>query len=76
MFYECKSLKILDLISFNTKDIIKMDYMFYNCSSLIIINLSSFNDVKAGIRDIFNGCKNLSYYCSSDKDIVDAFNNK
>ena len=34
MFYECSSLKSIDLSSFNTTNVTNMNSMFYNCSSL------------------------------------------
>ena len=43
MFYECKSLKELNLSNFNTNNIINMEYMFCGCSSLQELNLSNFN---------------------------------
>ena len=43
MFYDCSSLKELNLSNFITDNVIDMSYMFYECSSLIEINLSNFN---------------------------------
>ena len=43
MFYECKSLKELNLSNFNTNNVINMEYMFCGCSSLQELNLSNFN---------------------------------
>ena len=59
MFYNCSSLKELNLLSFNTNQVTNMSYMFYNCSSLKELNLSSFNT---------NQVTNMSfmfYNCSS-----------
>ena len=42
MFYNCSSLKSIDLSLFNTINVINMSNMFENCSSLESINLSSF----------------------------------
>ena len=39
MFYKCSSLIILDLSSFDTKNVTNMSYMFCDCTSLN--NLSS-----------------------------------
>ena len=35
MFYECSSLKELDLSKFDTKKVTKMSFMFFECSSLM-----------------------------------------
>ena len=34
MFYDCSSLKSIDLSSFNTNNVTNMSYMFFGCSSL------------------------------------------
>ena len=59
MFFECSSLTILDLSSFNTNKVTNMGYMFAYCSSLTELNLSNFNT--SNVTD-------MSYmfsYCSS-----------
>ncbi len=38
MFYECSSLKELNLSKFNTKKVDDMQYMFYGCKLLVEIN--------------------------------------
>ena len=43
MFYECSSLKNIDLSNFNTQNITNMSYMFGECNSLKNIDLSNFN---------------------------------
>ena len=43
MFYECKSLKELNLSNFNTNNVRNMEYIFCGCSSLQELNLSNFN---------------------------------
>ena len=43
MFYNCSSLKSLNLSNFNTDNITDMNNMFCACSSLIELNLSNFN---------------------------------
>ena len=63
MFYNCSSLKSIDLSSFNTNNVTNMSYMFYNCFSLKSIDLSLFNT---------NNVINMSYMfynCSSLKSI-------
>jgi surface protein len=61
MFYYCKSLKSIDLSSFNTNNVTNMRYMFHNCSSLKSIDLSSFNTNNATDMSF------MFYYCSSLK---------
>ena len=43
MFFQCKSLKQLNLSNFNTYNVTNMHCMPYECSSLNEINLSNFN---------------------------------
>ena len=43
MFYECTSLKSIDLSSFNATNVNNMSYMFCYSSSLKFIDLSAFN---------------------------------
>ena len=43
MFDKCSSLTNLNLSSFNTQKVTKMNFMFCNCSSLINLDLSNFN---------------------------------
>lgn len=42
MFFQCSSLRSLDLSSFNTSKVIGMNLMFFNCTNLESIDLSSF----------------------------------
>ena len=43
MFYDCKSLKSLDISNFNTQNVNNMSGMFYNCKSLTSLDVSNFN---------------------------------
>ena len=43
MFYECSSLKELNLNNFNTNNVTNMSWMFCRCSSLNELNLINFN---------------------------------
>ena len=43
MFYECSSLKELNLSNFNSNNVTIMSSMFEGCSSLKELNLSKFN---------------------------------
>ena len=57
MFYECSSLKKLNLSNFNTENVKNMRCMFYGCSALEEINLDifHFNDA-TNMSKMFNGC--------------------
>jgi surface protein len=60
MFEYCTSLTFLDLSSFNTEKITKMNYMFKNCSALESVILSSFNTTNVvKMNGMFDGCKSL-----------------
>ena len=63
MFYNCNSLKSIDLSNFNTSNVTNMKGMFYNCSSLTSIILSNFNSknikTKDGINQMFINCNKL-----------------
>jgi len=60
MFMNCKSLKDLDLSSFNAENVENFSYMFSGCKSLTNINLSNLNIQKAKYLDcIFAWCKSL-----------------
>ena len=43
IFYNCKSLKDLDLSNFNTKKFKNMAHMFDSCHSLTSLNISNFD---------------------------------
>ena len=61
MFYNCLSLKELNLSSFNTNKVTNMSYMFYNCSSLKELNLSSFNTNNVtDMSRMFRDCSSLN----------------
>lgn len=61
MFYNCTSLKSLNLSSFNTGKVTDMDCMFWGCSSLTSLNLSNFNTEKVtDMSDMFGNCMNLT----------------
>ncbi len=58
MFYNCYSLKSLNLPpKFKLKNSY-INYMFNNCYNLIYINMSSFEGIDP-VENIFNGCINL-----------------
>ena len=76
LFGGCSSLITLDLSSFNTENVKTMKSMFEDCSSLKNLNLSSFKADKADTKDMFCGDLKLISCCSSDINILNAFNNK
>ena len=48
MFYECSSLKELNLNNFNTNNVTDMRYMFYGCSDDLKMKIKSENkNIKA-----------------------------
>ena len=60
MFYECDSLKSIDLSSFTSNHIITMRSTFMGCSSLKSLNLSSFDSSNVNdMSHMFNGCYSL-----------------
>ncbi len=61
MFYNCSSLKSLDLRTFNTANVTDMRSMFYSCSSLEYILIGEqWNTDKVGrSSDMFHACKKL-----------------
>jgi surface protein len=59
MFYDCLSLKELNLSNFNTNNVTNMNCMFFRCSSLKELNLSYFNINNVTEMDgMFFGCPN------------------
>ena len=57
LFYNCSSLKELNLNNFNTNNLTDMSYMFYNCSSLNELNLNNFNTNNiTNMSSMFKGC--------------------
>ena len=62
MFYGCKSLKSIDLSSFDTEQVTNMKRMFYDCSSLESLDLYNFNtDMVDNMEEMFKGCTFLKY---------------
>ena len=56
MFHNCMSLNNLDLISFNTPNIINIQGLFSGCSSLALLDMSNFNtSITKDISEAFNG---------------------
>ena len=58
-FYFCKSLKSLDLSSWNTSNVKDMSYLFKDCANLESLDLSGWDtsNVKdMGMVDMFFGC--------------------
>ena len=60
MFYNCQSLKYLDLSALDTSETLNMDYAFYNCTSLEKLEISQFETRNAkDIKSMFNDCSSL-----------------
>ena len=60
-FYDCKSLRSVDLSGLDTSSVTGMSYMFYNCSSLAALDLSSFDTSQVlYMSSMFKGCSKLS----------------
>jgi len=60
MFYECDSIKSLDLSNFNNENITDMSFMFRGCTSLTSINLSNFNTQSVtDMYQMFVDCESL-----------------
>ncbi len=59
MFYECSSLKNINISNFNTKNVNNMGCMFWGCSSLTDLNLSHF------ITDNVTYMEGMFFKCSS-----------
>ena len=74
MFYNCFSLKEINLSSFNTSQVTNMSYMFSGCSSLKEINLSSFNTNQVtNMSDMFTNCSSLDELNADDEKIKKQF---
>ena len=55
------SLEEVDLSSFNTSNVINMNFMFYMCESLTSLDLSNFNTSKVtNMKRMFSGCSSLT----------------
>ena len=65
MFWECRSLKSLDLSNWDISNVKKMDYMFCDCESLEILNLDGWHINENAIYSnlfvpyTYGGCKSL-----------------
>jgi len=60
MFAECKNIKNINFIHFNTKKVINMEKMFYGCNNLETINLFSFDTKNVtNTNNMFDNCNNL-----------------
>ena len=77
MFYECCTMKSIDLSSFNATKVKNMSHMFDGCSSLKSIDLSSFNT--SNVNDMsfmFDGCSSLKSIDLSSFDTSNVNNMK
>ena len=61
MFYGCESLKTIDLSSFDTSSVTKINNMFHGCYDIISVDLSNFNtSLVENMEEIFFGCNSLT----------------
>ena len=76
MFYNCSSLKELNLSSFNTNQVTDMSWMFSYCSSLKELDLSSFNTTKVtDMSEMFDSINKKCKIKCEDKQILQEFKN-
>ena len=62
MFYNCKTIKSIDLSKFDSKNVINMSNMFFNCDNLSDINFTNFNTENVtNMNNMFCQCYNLKY---------------
>ena len=80
MFYNCSSLKLIDLSSFNTTNVKNMSHMFQGCCFLQSIDLSSFNTTNVkNMSYMFETCPLLqsidlvSFNATNIKNMLDMF---
>ena len=60
MFSGCYNIKKINLFSFITKNVVKMNNMFSGCKELEYLDLSSFNTKNVtDMSSMFNGCESL-----------------
>ena len=61
MFYNCKSLKELDISHFDTNQVTDMSYLFKNCTVLTQLNLEKLSTVcVTTMESMFDGCAQLA----------------
>ena len=76
MFFDCRSLKSLDLTNFNTENVENMSFMFRDCYALESLDLSSFNTAKVtSMSRMFYICKALTTIYASDKFVTNKVTN-
>lgn len=60
LFYDCSSIKELDLTNVNTSNVVNMQHMFYGCTSLESINVSGFDTSNVTkMSTMFYNCSSL-----------------
>ena len=73
MFYNCKSLKSLNLSNIDTSRVTDMNSMFKNCLSLKNLDISSFKTLNVNNMDyLFSGCNSLETLNLSSFDTSNA----
>ena len=69
MFFECSSLKELNLSNFNTDNVTNMSYMFSGCKLLKELDISNFNVSKVNNMDYMLSNLRLKALKISDSNI-------
>ena len=60
MFYNCQSLKYLDISNFKTESLFQAAYMFYGCSELTSIKINFIGGKLSNLQSMFEGCNKLT----------------
>ena len=75
MFYNCKSLKTLDLNNWNTSNVKDMEYMFNGCNNLTTLELNNWNTSNViNMRRMFMNCSSLTTLNLSNWDMSNVTN--
>ena len=61
MFYNCSSLREVDISCFDTSRTVNMGGMFYNCASLTSLDVSGFDTARVtNMQAMFQGCETVT----------------
>ena len=75
MFFDCRSLELLNLSNFDTSKVTNMSYMFSGCRALLRLELSSFNTSNVtSMNNMFIICGHLHYLDISNWDTSNVTN--
>ena len=76
MFWNCRSLKFLDLSNFDTSQVTDINSIFLGCESLIYLNINSFKFNKTISRiNAFQGISSFVKYCINDTETTNILLN-